>query len=492
MNHNQAIQFDNTYAQLPGRFYSRQPPTAVAKPGLIRVNHEVCRLLQIDPAWLESGEGVEVVAGNRLPGGAEPIATVYAGHQFGHFNPQLGDGRAILLGEVIGTDGHRYDIQLKGAGATAYSRNGDGRAPLGAVLREYVVSEAMAKLGIATTRSLAAVTTGDRVYREQPLPGGVLARVARSHIRIGTFQFFAAQGDEEALRLLLDHVIARHYPAAAEATNPCRALLDCVIAEQAKLIASWQLVGFIHGVMNTDNMLLSGETIDYGPCAFMDAFDPETVFSSIDHAGRYAYGKQPGIAHWNLACLAQALLPLMDLNQATAIQSAQEAVNRFPDLYREAHLAGMRRKLGLYEPQAEDATLIEDLQRLMTEHRTDFTLTFRYLAAMTPGPADPAHCGMFTLPPAFAPWVGRWQGRASAEHRDQDQRQRDMFKVNPLYIPRNHLVEEAIAAAVVEDFRPFHELVEVLAQPGEYRQEWARFALPPREDQIVQQTFCGT
>ncbi|MGI9293686.1 MAG: protein adenylyltransferase SelO, partial [Pseudomonadales bacterium] len=293
MNPEPVLPFDNSYAQLPERFYARQLPTQVSAPGLIRANLDLARDLGLDPAWLESDAGVEVIAGNRLLPGSDPLATAYAGHQFGGWNPQLGDGRAILLGELIGADGLRYDIQLKGAGRTPYSRGGDGRSPLGPVLREYIVSEAMAALGIPTTRSLAAVTTGDRVMRDEALPGAVLARVAQSHIRIGTFQFFAARQDHDALRLLVNHVIQRHFPAAAQAENPTRAMLDAVVSGQAQLIARWQLVGFIHGVMNTDNMLLSGETIDYGPCAFMDTFHPETVYSSIDHGGRYAYRNQP-------------------------------------------------------------------------------------------------------------------------------------------------------------------------------------------------------
>ena len=308
----ESIRFDNSYQQLPERFYSRLAPTPVSKPGPVRFNQSLAGQLGISADWLSSTGGIESLSGNRVPTGAEPIATAYAGHQFGNWVPQLGDGRAILLGEVIGPDGQRYDIQLKGSGRTPYSRGGDGRAPLGPVLREYIVSEAMAALGVPTSRALAAVSTGDAVYREGVLPGAVLTRVAQSHIRIGTFQYFYSRQDHEGLRLLADHVISRHYPEAAAAGNPVQALLEGVIAAQARLIAQWQLLGFIHGVMNTDNMLLSGETIDYGPCAFMDEFHPNRVFSSIDRQGRYAYSNQPGIAHWNLANLAQTLLPLMD------------------------------------------------------------------------------------------------------------------------------------------------------------------------------------
>ena len=343
------IPFDNSYARMPDKFYSRLAPTPVTEPGAVRVNRALAEQLGLDPEWLSSTQGTRVVAGNGVPEGADPIATVYAGHQFGSYNPQLGDGRAILLGEVLGRDGKRYDIQLKGSGPTPYSRGGDGRSPLGPVLREYVVSEAMHQLGIPTTRALAAVTTGDQVARDEFLPGAVLARVASSHIRIGTFQFFAAQRDIAALRVLLNHVILRHYPEAEATDNPALTLLQAVVSRQASLVASWQLVGFIHGVMNTDNMLICGETIDYGPCAFMDDFHPDKVYSSIDHGGRYAYSNQPAIAHWNLACLAQTLLPLLhdDEEQATAL--AQKAIDAFPEQFLQAHTRGMARKLGLGE-----------------------------------------------------------------------------------------------------------------------------------------------
>ena len=358
------VPFNNSYVELPGRFYSRQLPSPVAKPHLIRVNHDLAHKLNIDPDWIDSADAISTFAGNHVPEGADPIATVYAGHQFGSWNPQLGDGRAVLLGEVIGTDGQRYDIQLKGSGQTPYSRMGDGRAPLGPVLREYIVSEAMAALGIATSRSLAAVTTGEPVFREESLPGAVLVRVASSHIRIGTVQFFSAQNDVEGLRLLIDHVITRHYPEVQEADNPTLALLDKVMQRQAELIASWQMVGFIHGVMNTDDMLLSGETIDYGPCAFMDTYDPETVFSSIDHGGRYAYQNQPGIAHWNLACLAQALVPLLATSEEEAVEIAKQALDRFPAYFLAANLTGLRGKLGLTSEQEADETLAKDFLEL--------------------------------------------------------------------------------------------------------------------------------
>jgi uncharacterized protein YdiU (UPF0061 family) len=490
-----AIAFDNSYARLPERFFSRGEPVAVAAPGPIRVNAPLAELLGIDPQWLASAEGTAVVAGNSIPPGAEPIATVYAGHQFGSYNPQLGDGRAILLGEVIGRDGVRYDVQLKGSGPTPYSRGGDGRAPLGAVLREYLVSEAMYTLGLPTTRALAAVTTGEQVARETFLPGAVLARVAKSHIRIGTFQFFAARQDTEALHLLVEHVLERHYPQALDAANRPLALLQHVISAQAGLVARWQLLGFIHGVMNTDNMLLSGETIDYGPCAFMDEFDPAKVFSSIDHAGRYAYRNQPGIAHWNLAALAQALLPVLHSDQEQGVALAQQAVDGFPDQFLEAHATGMAAKLGLARLQGDDAVLVEDLLQLMAQERCDFTLAFRRLADL----ADRAGSGpgtigeLFEFAPAFEPWLARWRDRLATETTSSGQRQKTMYRANPVFIPRNHLVEEALQAAVQHgELAPFNNLADILARPFDYDPALARFAMPPRPEQVVHQTFCGT
>ncbi len=498
------ILFDNTYVGLPPQFYTHQQPIPVSSPASIRVNSSLAEDLGISAAWLSSKAGIEMVAGNQMPTGAQPIATVYAGHQFGNWNPQLGDGRAVLLGEVIGKDGLRYDLQLKGSGPTPYSRGGDGRAPLGPVLREYIVSEAMAALGIPTTRSLAAVTTGDPVLRDEALPGAVLLRLAQSHIRIGTFQFFASRADHDAIRLLADHVIARHYPDALTADNPYLALLDTVIRQQARLIAGWQLVGFVHGVMNTDNMLLSGETIDYGPCSFMDGFDQDMVLSSIDHAGRYAYSNQPGIAHWNLMNLAQSLVPAIDTNEAAAVSLAQESVNAFPELFREAYRQGINRKLGFDLPDAEDPSLTEDLFALMANRKIDFTLTFRRLAEMVnpnTGPdrnenktnADVTIESGFELPEEFDPWLNRWHSRLAREARNPGDLQTTMNLANPLYIPRNHLIEEVIEAAVRQsDFQPFHQLVDVLAKPCEYQPGMSTYALPPRPEQVVRQTFCGT
>ena len=467
----------------------------VSAPGLIRVNHSLAANLGIDPAWLESGQGVELIAGNFIPAGADPIALAYAGHQFGGWNPQLGDGRAILMGEVIANDGIRYDIQLKGSGRTEFSRGGDGRAPLGPVLREYIVSEAMATLGVPTSRALAAVTSGEWVMRETRLPGAVLARVAQSHIRIGTVQYFASRQDSEALKILVDHVIERHYPQTMQAENPVRAMLDAIISRQASLIAQWQSLGFIHGVMNTDNMLLSGETIDYGPCAFMDEFDPGKVFSSIDHGGRYAYSNQPHIAHWNLSVLTQALLPLLDKNQDNVLASGQAAIDAFPDLYQTAWQQRMLKKLGLEKKTPDDVKLIEDLSGLMQAEKTDFTLTFRCLSDLAnPQTASGGGVGsIFELPDSFAPWLDRWRQRLTGDRLDAKKRQLAMYMVNPVYIPRNHLVEEAISAAEnQQDFKPFHALVDILAQPFEFDKTHARYAVPPRPEQVISQTFCGT
>jgi uncharacterized protein YdiU (UPF0061 family) len=486
--------FDNSYARLPERFYAHVAPTPVRAPRLIRVNRDLAVHLGLDPDWLASPEGVEVLAGRRVPGAAEPIAMAYAGHQFGQFVPQLGDGRAILLGEVVDRDGVRRDIQLKGAGPTPFSRRGDGRAALGPVLREYVVSETMAALGIPTTRALAAVTTGERVVRETLLPGGVLARVASSHIRVGTFQFFAARGDTEGTQRLADHVIARHYPEAAAAERPYRALLDGVVARQAELVARWLLVGFIHGVMNTDNMSVAGETIDYGPCAFMDAYHPATVFSSIDHHGRYAYANQPRIAQWNLARLAETLLPLLSPEQDSAVADAEDALGAFSGRFETAFQAGLRRKLGLATEREADAALVGDLLAAMAENSADFTLTFRRLAdaAADPAEAEPVR-RLFIDPTSFDAWATRWRARLAEEPGTGEDRRAAMRAVNPAFIPRNHRVEAVIAAAVErDDFAPFEELLTVLSRPYDDQPEHARYAEPPEAHERVLKTFCGT
>ncbi len=483
-------QFDNSYAQLPERFYARQAPVPVADPTLIRVNHGLAQQLGIDPGWLESEEGVNTIAGNHVPSGADPIATVYAGHQFGSWNPRLGDGRAILLGEVIDRDGERYDVQLKGSGITPFSRSGDGRAPLGPVLREYLVSEAMAALGIPSSRTLAAVTTGESVYREQRLDGGVLIRVAKSHIRIGTLQYFASVQDHEGLKLLIDHVIARHYPGIARADNPVLAMFEQVMGKQAELIAHWQTVGFIHGVMNTDNMLLSGETIDFGPCAFMDGYDSAAVFSSIDHGSRYAYRNQPAIAHWNLSCLVQTLLPFIADEEEAAVELAQAALDTFPERYVEAYFSRLHDKFGLATEEDDDKTLIQDFLDLLETGQLDFTLAFRRLAELALDGDDIRQ--LFDFPESFDDWLSRWRERCAREPGSAQQRQQRMMAVNPAFIARNHLVERAIAEAYDGDFSFFHRLLERLENPFAYTSDDADLATPPAPDQVVQQTFCGT
>lgn len=490
-----SIHFDNTYAQLPDKFHTHLSPTAVAAPSPIKVNEALAIRLGLEPEALRSDIGTAMFAGNHLAEGAQPIATVYAGHQFGGYNPQLGDGRAVLLGEIIDPNGNRYDLQLKGSGPTPYSRGGDGRSPLGPVLREYVLCEAMHALGIPTTRALAAVSTGEQVRRETFLPGAVLARVASSHIRIGTFQFMAAQDDPALLETLMQYTLKRHFPDSAGDSNPALALLNNAILKQAQLIARWQLVGFIHGVMNTDNMLVCGETIDYGPCAFMDSFNPEAVFSSIDQGARYAYRNQPGIAQWNLACLAQSLLPLLADDKEQAVALAQEAIDAFSDLFLQAHQAGMNRKLGFGSSNPDDAAMIEELFALMASEKIDFTLFFRHLSDQ----AGPGISGqemlsdLFELPTALQPWMQQWRDRCDADSLDASARQTIMYAANPVFIPRNHLVENALSRATqAQDFEPFNALLDVLAKPFEYRSEHRHYATPPRPEQRVQQTFCGT
>lgn len=486
--------FVNTYARLPERFFAHTVPTPVAAPRLIRLNRPLAVNLGLDPDWLASAEGLDILAGNRVPDGAEPIAAAYAGHQFGGFVPQLGDGRAILLGEVLDRDGAQRDIQLKGAGPTPFSRRGDGRAALGPVLREYVVSEAMAALGIPTTRALAAVATGERVRRETMLPGAVLTRVASSHIRVGTFEFFARRGDVEGVRLLADHVIARHYPDAAQAERPYRALLGAVIEAQARLIAQWLLVGFIHGVMNTDNMSVAGETIDYGPCAFLDRYDPAAAFSAIDTQGRYAYRNQPAIGHWNLTRLAECLLPLLSEDEDAAIAEATEALGGYASFFEGAYEAGLRRKLGLSRELEGDVTLGRDLLEIMETSGADFTLTFRRLSEAVSGPeGDLGVRSLFADLSAFDGWMARWRERLSREPADGATRCTAMQSVNPAFIPRNHRVEAVIQAAVEEDdFSPFEELLTVLSQPYRDHPAFSHYAEPPRDDERVYQTFCGT
>ncbi|TMV81147.1 YdiU family protein [Thioclava sp. BHET1] len=475
------FRFDNSYARLPDRFYARLAPTPVARPGLIAVNEDLARALGLDPAELAGAEGLSMLAGNSLPEGAEPLAQAYAGHQFGGWSPQLGDGRAILLGEIIAPDGKRYDIQLKGSGPTPFSRRGDGRAWLGPVMREYIVSEAMHALGVPTTRALAAVTTGEDVYRESVLPGAVLARVASSHIRVGTFQFFAAREDLEALRLLSDHAIARHYP---QAEGPL-GLLRAATAAQADLVAQWMSLGFIHGVMNTDNSHVGGETIDYGPCAFMDDYHPARVFSSIDQQGRYAYANQPQIAVWNMAQLATCLLPLIDADRNRAIEAATEVVEGFADRFQSAWLARFRAKIGLATEDEGDGGLIEMLLGRMAATGADFTRVFRALAQ---GSARDE----FTDPAAYDSWATPWQARLAREGTSLQAAQARMAEVNPAVIPRNHRIEEAIQAALGGDYAPFHRLNRVLKTPFTLAEGDGDLARAPEPAEAVRRTFCGT
>jgi uncharacterized protein YdiU (UPF0061 family) len=485
--------FENTYARLPERFYARVTPTKVSGPRLIKLNRSLAELLGADLALLASPAGAEVLAGNVVPGGAEPIALAYAGHQFGSFVPQLGDGRAILLGEVVGKDGLRRDVQLKGAGRTPFSRGGDGRAALGPVLREYLVSEAMAALGIPTTRALAAVTTGERVVRDDLLPGAVLTRVAASHIRVGTFQFFAARGDDEAVRILTAHALQRHYPDAAGTGSDALALLERVIDAQADLVARWLGVGFVHGVMNTDNTAISGETIDYGPCAFLDEYEPGKTFSSIDRGGRYAFSNQPRIALWNVARLAETLLPLLSDDEEAAVRIATERLERFTARFEDAHLGVMRKKLGLVRPDDGDGTLVEELLAHLAASHVDFTLFFRRLCDEV-APAERS-----TISPLFGEdgasfhsWLDAWRSRLATESLAPEAVADAMRRANPAFIPRNHRVEEAIEAAAREDFAPFETLVEVFARPYDEQPEHARLAEPPGPEQRAYKTFCGT
>ena len=486
--------FDNSYARLPDRFYARVEPTPVRAPRLVKVNRGLAQVLGVDADALASPDGVAVLAGNAVPEGADPLALAYAGHQFGAFVRQLGDGRAILLGEVVGKDGRRRDVQLKGSGRTPFSRGGDGRAALGPVLREYVVSEAMAALGVPTTRALAAVTTGEPVYRERPLPGAVLTRVASSHIRVGTFEFFAARDDRDALATLTRHALARHYPDAADAPSPALALLERVVEAQASLVARWLGLGFVHGVMNTDNTSISGETIDYGPCAFLDTYDPRRRFSSIDHGGRYAFMNQPRIAQWNLARLAESLLPLLSDDEDEAVRLATDRLEAFGPKFEAAHARVLHDKLGLTREREDDLALAADLLARLAANEVDFTLFFRRLCDAAADPAaDRSVASLFTTPGAFHDWAEGWRRRLAEEDVAPEARAAGMRRANPAFIPRNHRVEEVIEAAVErDDFGPFEALVAVLARPYDDQPEAVHLAEPPGPEQKEYRTFCGT
>jgi uncharacterized protein YdiU (UPF0061 family) len=482
--------FENSYARLPKAFYASVNPTPVREPGFIRVNFALADELGIDIRRLDSPEGLAILAGNAIAEGSQPLAMAYSGHQFGGFSPQLGDGRAILLGELVGKDGIRRDIQLKGSGPTPFSRRGDGRSALGPVLREYIVSEAMAALGVPSTRALAAVVTGETVIREELVPGGVFTRVAQSHIRVGTFQWFAARQDHENLRVLADHVITRHYPEAREAAEPYLALLEGVIARQARLIAHWMQLGFIHGVMNTDNMTVSGETIDYGPCAFMDDYDSKKRFSSIDQQGRYAFSNQGPIAHWNLTRLAEAMLPLLDDDQDTAVGKAEDALAAFAEIHQHALRGRFANKIGLTGSGGEDWQLVSDLLAAMAEGKADFTLTFRRLAVTLESGDSGAVTSLFQDPGPITQWLAAWRKRITEI--DTEIAGERMRRANPVFIPRNHRVEEAIRAGNQGDFKPFNRLVEILRSPFSDQPEASAFEAPPSPEEVVRATFCGT
>jgi uncharacterized protein YdiU (UPF0061 family) len=484
--------FEHTYAALPPRFYARVEPATVPDPKLVVFNRGLTAELGLDPDTLER-DAAALFSGNQLAEDSMPIAMAYAGHQFGSFVPRLGDGRAILLGELRGRDGGLRDVQLKGSGLTPFSRDGDGRAALGPMLREYLVSEAMHAMHIPTTRSLAVVTTGEPVYREQALTGAILTRVAASHIRVGTFQYFAARQDQDGVRALLDYVITRHYPEARDVQIPALAVLQAVTNRQVELITNWMLVGFIHGVMNTDNMAISGETIDYGPCAFMDEYHPGTVFSSIDRGGRYAYSNQPAIAQWDLARFAETLLPLIDADAEAAVSRARPIIEPFVVQFEERFLEGARRKIGLASAEDGDFELIRRLFALMQEASADFTLTFRRLAnAAESADAESPLRELFAASPAFDAWLRDWRARLSREPHTATERAAGMRRVNPAFIPRNHRVEAALNAAYTGDFQPFHRLLGILQRPFDDQPEAAEYERPPDPSERVHNTFCGT
>jgi uncharacterized protein YdiU (UPF0061 family) len=483
--------FNNSYAQLPEKFYRRVVPVRVKQPNLIAFNQQLAANLEM-VNYENNNALVSIFSGNLLPDGADPIAMAYAGHQFGFFVPQLGDGRALLLGEVIDKDGIRQDIQLKGPGLTPFSRRGDGRAALGPVLREYLLSEAMHTLGVSTTRSLAVVTTGEQVQREFLLTGAILTRVARSHIRIGTFEYFRALGDENGIKILADYVIARLYPEIKESANPYFELLKAVINAQAKLIASWMQIGFIHGVMNTDNMNLSGETIDYGPCAFMDNYEAMKVFSSIDSQGRYAFSNQPYIGAWNLARFAETLLPLIHSEIKQAYLIAEELVNTFMSVFQKYWFEGMKKKLGLTTQKEADLLLIESLFKLMQSNQADFTLTFRYLSFAVVGEKRDELFEMFAEKEAFTSWFADWNNRLSEQPESLLDISLAMRKINPHYIPRNHHIEQAISAAEYGDFSVMEHMLAVLLNPFDEQKDSEIFARPPLDFERVTQTYCGT
>jgi uncharacterized protein YdiU (UPF0061 family) len=484
------IAFDNSFHDSMEGFYAPAEAAKPSAPRLLVFNRPLAARLGIDVADASDDQLARLFSGEEMPGGANPLALAYAGHQFGHFSPQLGDGRALLLGELVAPDGARFDIQLKGSGPTPFSRNGDGKAAVGPVLREFLISEAMAAMGVPTTRSLAAVATGDRVQREQAHPGAVLTRVASSHIRVGTFQFFAAHFGVDHVVQLSDYSVRRHFSDLGAAPNPHLALLDRVIGLQCNLVARWLGVGFIHGVMNTDNVAISGETIDYGPCAFMDRFSVNTVFSSIDANGRYAYGRQPQIMHWNMARFAEALLPAIHAVDPDDVERAKQLVDAIPERFRAEWHARMRAKLGLEGIAADDGALVDALFDRLEEHRIDFTSFFRALAMLLRGEGRALE-GLLPASDAMAPWIAEWWERIEGGGSPLD-RADAMDRENPLYIPRNHLVEAALGAAEAGDLAPWSELLEVVRHPYARRPEWSLFEAPAPAEFGPYKTFCGT
>ncbi len=479
------FQFDNSYLNLPETFYTKLDPSPTTAPKMIILNEDLAISMGLDFSNLNDDEQAKVFSGNQLPKGSEPFSQAYAGHQFGHFTI-LGDGRAHIWGEHITPAGKRFDFQFKGSGRTPYSRHADGRAALGPMLREYIISEAMYALGVPTTRSLAVVTTGEDVLRETVLPGAILTRVARSHIRVGTFEFAAAKGGKELVKPLLDYTIERHDPDLKETDNKALAFLERVMERQVDLITHWMRVGFIHGVMNTDNMTISGETIDYGPCAFMDSFDPSTVFSSIDHMGRYAYANQPVIAQWNLSRLAGALLSVINENESKAVHIAQETIAQFPTLYKNKWLSMMRAKLGLLGSQEDDEKLISDLLNWMQKNHADYTNTFLGLSQKK----EP--CGKLYESKSFSDWFERWKQRLEQNKNPLKSPLCLMKGNNPVIIPRNHKVEEALEEATTGNFKPFHDLLSVLKEPYQVNDNQEPYQSPPEPSERVYQTFCGT
>lgn len=490
-----SARFEHSFARLPEPLFVRVRPEPVAAPELVALNRPLAETLGFDPDWLSGPDGVAMLSGRRLPDTAEPLAMAYAGHQFGNWVPQLGDGRALLLGEVIDRDGQRRDVQLKGSGPTPFSRAGDGRSSIGPVVREYLGSEAMHALGIPTTRALAAVATGETVWRNRPEPGGILCRVAASHVRVGTFEFLHRQGHSEAVRILADYMIERHWPELAGSDARYSEWLARVVDAQADLVASWMLVGFVHGVMNTDNCSIVGETIDYGPFGFVDAFDPATVYSFIDRGGRYAFNQQPGIARWNLARLAECLLPLLADESSAALERANTLLGRFPARFERRFHDGLAAKLGLAERRDGDVELAESLLDRMAANRADMTLTFRRLSEVSA--TDSRHDGpvreCFDQPEAFDQWAGQWRARLASETRDAAARRAAMKAVNPAFVLRNHLAQAAVDAAIERlDFAPMHRLRRVLSRPWDDQPGNEDLARPPEPSERVLTTFCGT